>query len=337
MWELENRTPYKAERAWLQDADGGKRWVVVVKGTFTIGDDGRTALAGEQLEPLFEPEYHGCPGSSSLRYEADMILPKPGTDVYVNGHAYAPGGAPTARMEVALGVGSRQPKVLEVIGDRVYQMALGRATPSLPRAFERMPLVYERAFGGYDCDDPDPSKHELFAPNPIGVGVATLARKLLGRPAPNIGALSGDKSGAAGLGAVCSYWQPRRELGGTYDEAWTKTRKPLLPEDFDPSFWMCAPVDQQFIPHLRGGERVTLRNMSPGGLLAFDLPKVFLSLETSIATRSKPKHHRAALHSVIIEPDFPRVIMVWHGSLRCHREADFLDQTRIVQKEYRKL
>ena len=337
MWALENRTAYKAERTWLQDVDGGKRWIVVVKGTFDILPNGETRVAEEQVDPLLAPEYLGEDGASSLRYESDLIPPKPGTDVYVNGSAYAPGGVPATRVSVGLRIGGRPLKVLDVVGDRTYESDLGRAVPSSPRPFVDKPLVYERAYGGYDNVDPSPLKQVLHASNPVGCGVARMAGRLLGRPAPNLRRPGGGERETVGYGAVASYWAPRMAFGGTYDAKWVTDRKPLLPLDFDPRFHMCAPQDQQFIPHLRGGERIELANMTPSGGLSFDIPKRFIGMSTAFSTREEAVRHRAVLHTVIVEPDVPRVIVVWHGSLRCQREADFLDETTITEKEYTRL
>jgi hypothetical protein len=160
---------------------------------------------------------------------------------------------------------------------------------------------------------------------------------LLGKPAPNLRTAGGGEQETVGFGALCSYWAPRASFAGTYDAAWVRDRKPLLPEDFDPRFHMCAPEDQQFIPHLRGGERIEVANMTPSGALAFSIPKRFIGMRTAFATRDEPVRHRAVMHTVIIEPDVPRVIVVWHGSLRCQREADFLDETTITEKEYTRL
>jgi hypothetical protein len=43
-------------------------------------------------------------------------------------------------------------------------------------------------------------------------------------------------------------------------------------------------------------------------------------------------NHRANLHTVILEPDVPRVLMVWHTALPCHPEVTKLKKTRIIQK-----
>jgi len=94
MWMLDNRTPYEAERTWIRDKEGIHHWIVVVKATYDVGWDGALRLAEKPVAPLFKPEYHGKFGESSLRYDADLVAMKPGTDVYLNGIAYTPNGKP---------------------------------------------------------------------------------------------------------------------------------------------------------------------------------------------------------------------------------------------------
>ena len=338
MWHLHNRTPYAADRTWVQDPDGTKRWVVVVKATFDIHPTGRLTLADHQLPPLLAPEYHGIDGVSSLRYEADLGPPKPGTDVVLNGHAHAPSGRPTTHIAVALGVGSHR-KILTVTGDRTWKRSLlGTIVPSVPAPFLRLPLVYERAYGGHDTRSPDPATQQMFACNPVGTGYVVHRSTLLGQAVPNIehpGAPLGDQ-GAAGFGAICSHWSPRRELAGTYDARWVANRRPLLPEDFDPRFHMHAPQGQQHIPHLRGGTPIELVNLTPGGVLRFTLPKIYLAFRTRfVLRRGEHRHeHRAKLHTIVLEPDHLRVLMVWHTSVPCHCHADDLDDTTISEKPY---
>ncbi|MBV1860449.1 MAG: DUF2169 domain-containing protein [Nannocystaceae bacterium] len=337
MWELRNSTPYAAGFTWCQDPNGARRWVVAVKGTFDIGLDGQLTLSEEQPAPSVAGEYNGDDGVSSLRYEADLTPPKPGTDLYVSGHAYAPGGRPVTRMSVALGFAGKR-KILEVVGDRVWQRNLADVSPSAPASFVQMPLTYERAYGGYDDASPDLNEQALFEANPVGLDHVAKRANLVGRPVANIGFPGADpeKSGAAGFGALCGHWSPRIKHAGTYDAKWVETRKPLPPTDLDPRFHMCAPEDQQFIPHLRGGESVEVVNMNPRGALRFALPKVYLAFKTRIALRrgERTEDHRAKLNTVIVEPDFPRVSMVWHTSLSCHHEADYLESTHIWEKPY---
>ena len=339
MWTLHNRTPYAAGRTWVQDPDGTKRWVVVVKATFTIHEGGRLTLADQQLPPLLAPEYHGVDGTSSLRYEADLVPPKPGTDVVLNGHAHAPRGRAVTSVPVALGVGLHR-KILQVTGDRVYRRTLvGTVVPSAPEPFVRMPIVYERAYGGHDTAPANPAEHSLFTPNPVGTGLVARRAALVGRPVANVehpGTALGHH-GAVGFGAICSHWSPRRELAGTYDTRWIATRKPLLPEDFDPRFHMHAPLDQQHVPHLRGGVPIELVNLTPGGVLRFSLPKIWLAFRTRIALPrgEHVREHRAKLHTLVLEPDHPRVLMVWHTSLPCTHDAESLEDTTVWEKPYR--
>ena len=128
MWQVDNRTPFAAERGWVRDRIGAEIWLVAVKCTFDIKSDGSTAVAEEQPEVLRVPEHFGEPGKSSIRYEADLVLTKKTTDILVVGHAYAPGGQPITDMDVGFRVGPVQ-KVLRVTGDRRWRWA-GQCSPS---------------------------------------------------------------------------------------------------------------------------------------------------------------------------------------------------------------
>jgi hypothetical protein len=136
---------------------------------------------------------------------------------------------------------------------------------------------------------------------------------------------------SAGFGPIARDWSPRVELAGTYDEKWERERLPLLPFDFDEHFYQCAPEDQQVPGYLGGGEPVALYNLSAGGLLRFTLPRIWLSFSTNFG-REIVNHH-AKLHTVM-EPDFPRVVLVWHTHLPCHNKEHKLEQTVITQKEF---
>src|SRR5215510_7453997 len=105
MWAITNRTPYKVGSAWGRSKDGVHEWIVAVKGTFDIKPGGNLKLADEQLEPLLLPEYNGEAGVSSLRYDADLVAPKPTTDIVLNGTAYAPKGRSSTDFMVSLRVG----------------------------------------------------------------------------------------------------------------------------------------------------------------------------------------------------------------------------------------
>ena len=336
MWMLNNKTPYAAERNWVLDKNAVKSWVVAVKGTFDILPDGTTALAEEQELALYLPKYAGADGESSLIYEADLVGPKKGTDVLLNGHAYAPQGRPVKKVNVAMRVGPIT-KELVVFGDRRWQKgALGGLSMTAPEPFVSMPITYERAFGGYDKRAEDPSEHRLEPRNPIGTGFATRRDHLDEQALPNVEypkrliSSRKDRPPPAGFGAIASYWSPRLEYAGTYDRRWLEERMPLLAEDFDERYYQCAPADQQVAGFLGGGEPVELVNLTPEGMLRFRLPSVKLAFTTQFG--SDEGEHDARLHTVILEPDVPRVIMVWCTHLECHHRVDELEQTIIEEK-----
>jgi hypothetical protein len=332
MWQVDNRTPFAAERGWVRDRDGAEVWLVAVKCTFDIMPDGSTEVSAEQPLVLRVPEYNGEPGKSSLRYEADLVLNKTTTDVVVVGNAYAPNGRPVNELEVGCRVGPVQ-KVLRVCGDRVWR----DGAVSAPQPFIRMPLVYERAFGGVDRLSPQPDCDWDWR-NPVGTGFAIQQSNIDGVPLPNIELREQpirsweDRPAPAGFGPICSHWQPRAGYAGTYGDKWMKERQPLLPEDFDERFFQCAPADQQAPEFLMGGEPVVLLNLSPKENLRFALPKVYLGFDTRFYDGSREFHKIRKLHSVILEPDFPRVSLVWHSALPCHFKVHKLERTIVTLK-----
>ena len=83
---------------------------------------------------------------------------------------------------------------------------------------------------------------------------------------------------------------------------------------------------------LRGGEMVELINLTPTGVMRFSLPKVYPFFVTHFGR--KKVEHRSHLHTVIVEPDHARVIMVWFTSLSCHHLVDELDTTVVTEKTY---
>jgi hypothetical protein len=338
MLQLENQTPYAAERTVVMDKTGEKSWVVAVKATYLLRPDGTTELAETQTPPFYSAEYTGEPGKSSIRYEADLIPMKSATDVLVNGHAYAPRGKPVDAMEVSIRVGPLN-KRLRVVGNRQWYVGVtGGLASSPPTKFERMPIAYERAFGGWDTTDPDPAQQRLYSKNPIGTGFAVKEQHLAGHALPNLEDPShlisswNDRPAPAGLGAIASHWSPRLEWGGTYDDAWMEKKFPLLPDDFDDRFHQAALPDQQVSGYLRGGEMVDLENLTESGRLQFYLPKAYLAFTTRFGSRKQ--EHRASLQTVVIEPDVPQVILVWQTSLACHHLLDELDETIVREKQH---
>jgi hypothetical protein len=229
-------------------------------------------------------------------------------------------------------------KTIRVVGDRVWKPGVLGLAMTEPEPFVQMPITYERAFGGADRMSDNPRKHDWDRRNPVGTGFAVDLEHLIGQKLPNIEDPSNligswrSRPRPPGFGPIARYWLPRAELAGTYDDKWEKTRFPLLPDDFDERFYLSAPADQQSPNYLKGGETVELLNLTPAGLLRFELPREVFGFRTYFLD-GEPVHHRAKLHAVILEPDLARVLMVWQTALACHPKVLKLQKTTIVRKK----
>src|SRR5262249_20680950 len=144
--QLENRTPFAAERAWVRDRDGTEIWLVAVKASFEIQPDASLKVAAKQPPALLAPLHRGDPARSSLLLDGDLPRTKVATDIVLHGQAQAREGRAVTELDVGLAVGG-QCKMLRVIGDRVWK---GQRI-SAPEPFVAMPLVYERSYGGSDA------------------------------------------------------------------------------------------------------------------------------------------------------------------------------------------
>jgi hypothetical protein len=330
MLEIVNKTPFSAEGVILQDKMGEKHWIVAVKATHNILDDGTTEIAEEQKPVTIAPVYLDEPGSSSLIYDTDLVLSKKTTDVILNGSAHSPPGKTKRSVKVNLKV-SNINKTLLVKGTRRWFGFLFIAVKGLTKSFSIMPITYENTYGGTDPDN----EKKLHRKNPIGSGYFTWPWKLKGQNVPNIysgsfiSRLIGNES--VGFGTIASNWHPRVKLGGTYDEKWEKTKKPFLADDFKEEFFQCAPKDQQTKTFLIGGELVELMNLTPERKLSFKVP--LLDLNFSTVFDDKNENSNPKLHTVIIEPDEKTVSTVWHISVPCENRDEILRKTIIKLSE----
>src|ERR1700730_17209391 len=98
MLQLSNTTPFKATLLPLPDTAGLDSVFAVVKGTFSVGP--RAVVTENQVPIQLADQYAGAPAQSGLVAASDAALVKPGTDILVRGHAYAPGGRITPRTSV---------------------------------------------------------------------------------------------------------------------------------------------------------------------------------------------------------------------------------------------
>lgn len=348
---LDNRIPFSAEKFVLPDQEGQEVLLVVVVAAFEAERPGGPLQLAEEQSPVRPvDEHYGDPARSSVQYESDLALEKSFVDLLLNAHAYAPGGVPTERVPVEIQVADIR-KFLLVQGDREWASGVLGKHPSRPALFLKMPIRYERAFGGMDTSARDPEKHRAEPRNPVGVGFRGAPSQTpdIATQVPNVEyphdciKSHRDRTAPAGLGVISRSWKPRLDFAGTYDEAWLNGQWPLLPIDFDPRHNQAAPVDQQS-KTLRGGEIVQLRNLTPEGAWRFKLP----ALDIPVHLLYKDRLSRAALRmdTVLIEPDRYRVTLTSRLKMRLPRNQGILReivlghmqpgwlQARVTGKEY---
>jgi len=317
--EMVNQTSFVAERIVLQDKSGRDILVVIVKCTYSIEGKGHLVPAEVQVPIQMADDFYGEPGESSVRYESDLALKKVGTDIVLLGHAYSQ-GSKSPHVDVSLKVGALQSTV-RVFGDRRWDKVLGITRISSPEPFERIPLVYERAYGGKDLSSPDSKHHEHEARNPVGRGFRAKKSKqeIEGMLIPNLedpAHLIRDidhRPEPVGFGFIGRHWQPRMSFAGTYDEAWMKNRCPLLPDDFDDRYFNGAHPKLVSRQYLQGNEPVEVLNASVKGMLRFSLPGDRPDVVVTIAEEDNSLQMN--FDTLIIEPDEKRVMMVWRGTM----------------------
>jgi hypothetical protein len=322
---LKNPTIFPANTIALLDKTGRENLIVILKATFSLLP---TVEVSPDQVPLYQvDEHYGDPTTSSVKYPSDFIPCKPGTDILMLGHAYshfAVVNSPDDPVPVELRVGEYH-KTVHVFGDRVWEKKMLGYRVGQPEAFEKMPLVYEHAFGGKDRLKKDETVTEVENRNPVGIGfhIKNGGKTVEGSPLPNLEDPDNpitspkDHPQPAGFAPVDATWQPRINYTGTYDDTWRKTRAPFLPKDFQDEFYHCASPGLICQGYLQGGEEVVITNASPEQeTIAFRLPKIEFNATFMIHEQTYRKV--PVIDTLLIEPDENRFTMVWRASQPCN-------------------
>lgn len=315
--EIDNRTPFEVAPLFITDENGRPIVVPIVKATFDVSTEGRLTLGATQEPVDFKGKLYGEPGTSSPRFEPDGAFIKLATDCVLLGHAVS--RHPATQMDVSVRIGPVG-KVLRVTGNRWWVDGGVSLTMTAPEPFHLMPLVYERAFGGWDRTPEKEEHHEYESRNPIGVGfVGKRGVPLAGAPLPNVEdpyQMLTSPTGRVrpiGVGFVGIEWQPRVELAGTYDEAWKKNRAPLLPKDFDRRFFNAASEGMIAPGFLRGDEWVQTVGVTAEGTWEFRLPAIDPPTVTVAMPATGDVTLPTNLDTVVVDADARRVILTWRA------------------------
>lgn len=313
--QLVNHTPFPAMAFEARDHDDAALHVVVVRATMTL-EDPSPRLSTTQRDLVLGDRHHGDAATSSVVEESDLAPYKPFTDVLVRGTARPPRGVAARAWEVSASVGSRAAR-LRVTGPRWWTREGDAWRLSDPFETAAVPLRYELSYGG-TARDAERDREERCEENPVGAGFAPawwregkdrIAASQIEWPDDPLTHI--DRPIApAGFGPVGRAWPSRRQLAGTYDDAWRTTRWPAIPRDFDTRYWCASPRGLAGEGHLAGDERVRVTGVGPREVIDFALPGhvlfVLLRHESGVMMPFRMK-----LDTVSIDADALEVGLVW--------------------------
>jgi uncharacterized protein YjbI with pentapeptide repeats len=242
----------------------------------------------------------------------DAVMPKAVGEFLVTGHAHSTEA--TTRLSVGVQLGDVR-KRIAVVGDR--HLVGGR--PTEPRPFTKMPLTWERAYGG-------PSD----VANPAGRGIEPV--EVEGRAVvqlPNLVWPSSEaKRGPASFAPIDFTWPHRQRKVGTYDKAWLREKYPGIALDVDWSLYNLAADDQQRAGFWGPDDPFVLDNLHPTrprieGRLPGGVHRCFVRRGGGL------EEVPLRLTTVWFFPDIDRYLLISHGTHHVDTD-DASDVTHIV-------
>ena len=343
---LDNRTPFAAELFRQYNLDGRLNGVVATRGTFDLVPDAVMVLSPQQAPFQWADAYADNPHQSPLVRPSDFVPYKPGTDITFLGSSYAPKGLAATWM-CGIRVQGHQERLLRIHGPRSWQPQFTPARRTLigPMAkpqFEGWKLTkaepvasvevsWRHAFGGLRpprSEQATPAEPHPF--NALGPGLVDPhhSPRDCPLPAPQIEAFNEpildwrQDYEPQGFEPVPPWWRFRQRHVGTIDENWTRERHPILPADFDYSFYQAAHPSLVFEPWLEGNELIELTNLHPEqAILRTQLPG--LSLTARLRRPGQPiAEGPLVLDGVHIDlrNGAPRAFLTWRMSFSYETE-----------------
>lgn len=344
-WPLDGTTSFVP----TVGADGEPVFVLLAKRTYSIPPNGKPIPVAppRPLRTIDEYFDDGDPQTHTVSLEAETAPFKLATDFVVIGTAWAPGLKPIPSFDASAAIGDVK-KTIRVFGDRHCIYRQGQ-TPrfSDPQPVVEIPLQYERAYGGIDRVS-DPPSILMYPRNPRGTGYAlrnqiesieqlalpnfesptdllTPERIVVGEPErwpaqplpqgfgwfPKIG-----YPRCSFVGAIPAFLAPgtslQEESLGLIPKNQVALAKQFRLPSYDVRFNRGASIGLA-VPFLTGGETVRLTNISPEGILTFDLPREKPQLALDIGrgmTELQP-----VMHTACVRVDVGQLDIVWRGAL----------------------
>lgn len=336
------------------DASGRDVAVVVAKLAFHVSAEGRATIA-------FRPVRFGesADGHGAVKFPAELVDEKPGTDVGLVGHAHPQRGKPAIQMLAWVQVGGSR-KVINVLGPRRFTTDFkGAIVPGPSQLIEEpVPLRFDHCFGGQEWS-PDGHGHghlhkhhhgpdagwqsEPF--NPAGRGfVATNGdpKALIGKPAWVLEPVNDNRAAPSKPGQLApiahrshgcfapipEHFEPRRKLAGTFDAEWAKKRAPVRPKDFDVGHNTWAVPELRFASPITSDTPIEVAGVIPEGVWRFKLPAYGMEFEST--TFGERVTHASHLDSFLIDADEKVVELTFRARIPLPRKWAMLE--RIVAR-----
>ncbi|MDC0740836.1 DUF2169 family type VI secretion system accessory protein [Polyangium mundeleinium] len=222
--------PASAAAAIAWRTAGQLHLTVIAKATFAFVPDADMQRADPQ--PILRAEvHHGNNPSRSVRFTTDVAPYLGRADVLFTGHAYAPPERAAQPLPLRLAVFDGPRPLLDK-----------RLVAHEKAGFQRMPVVYERAWSG-----------ALGEENPLGIEQGAGEAGITDPGAP---------LRPAGFGPIARAWPVRKRLLGATPRKALESAIAEIPDGFDWSYFQAAPPDQRTM-FLRGDEWIVLEGLSP--------------------------------------------------------------------------
>jgi hypothetical protein len=328
--ETYNMTPFPAKFAFSMNNEGQDLLVGILKASFDFDENGAMSISPREriLPIMLSDEFYGKAENSGLRYPADIVPEKEGTDIIINGTVY---GNNQRQVQCGFTLGHLK-KTLIVSGRRTWSRKFGFTKLSAPLPFDKIPVTYENAFGGRR-EDKNGVQHFEYNPVGIGFGADPLENPVL----PSIEYMDcliksiGDRPKPAGLCAIPMSWKQRLMYAGTYDDTWKNQRFPLAPLDLNPRFYNAVPDDQIFRPKLKGQEELTLYNLHCSNTeFKLNIPGHTFICTARIKQETIP--HTMEIDTCLIEPDEQRLTLTYISRIPHYSDNKYLKSIHFEEK-----
>lgn len=291
---------------------------IAVKATFAVVD-GMLIPDPNQI-PLWEgdQEWEGWPVLT------DLTPLKAGCDLIVLGDAVPPGTDPVPMMNVDIRVGAFARPLL-VWGDRRWQRGPDGWRPSPPIAFSRMPLRWERAYGG--ASRSPIGEHAVSGNNPIGRGFQLIddAGILASTNLPNVEFPGlqmktwSDTPDPAGCGYYPATWGLRLRNGVEVGADGAAQVKPVFFNQAHPSY---------ILEDFPEGERLVISGMTGDGPFVAPLSRPKLKA-TMVSVLGSSDELPLRWDTVCAIPSQARVFMIGRCAFRYDPDVHWASEVHI--------